>query len=205
VSYTLPTKLAAFDGSKETTFKWADTNHPVMGGASTSSFQVDEQNKIGVFNGTCRVVPKLNAPGFAKIQTGLELKGFKDVAEFIDGSFQIHARTSTPDYKGYKAAFSAKGVPSHAGGHEYEGSFKTEFSFTGTEFQTLKVPFNWSDFTGRCDTKDPTGTQHHCCSGGAKYCPTAAYLKEITGLQIWSEGVAGDFHLEIDWIGAGKE
>ena len=44
------------------------------------------------------------------------------------------------------------------------------FTVSGTEWQTVKIPFSafsydWSDYTGRCDTKDPrNGTQHVCCS-----------------------------------------
>merc|ERR1711937_787559 len=58
--------------------------------------------------------------------------------------------------------------------------------------------------TGGCDTKDPTGQQHHCCSDtdGGKYCPTATYLKSLTDVELWAEGAEGNFHLEIDYIGA---
>ena len=78
-------KLATFDGAKGrtprfgvhktfnaygfdegTTFKWMALNDPVMGGASTSTFAVEAG--VGVFNGTCRVVSFLHAPGFAKVQ-----------------------------------------------------------------------------------------------------------------------------------------
>ena len=64
--------------------------------------------------------------------------------------------------------------------------------------------WDWSDATGLCTTKDSGGYQHHCCSKAEpKYCPTKAFLADVNTLQIWSEGVAGDFHLEIDWLGAG--
>ena len=75
--------------------------------------------------------------------------------------------------------------------------------------RTVFVPFNqfswdWSPYTGECDTKDPTGTQHHCCGGGEtqQFCPTAKYLSEITGLEIWAEGAEGDFHLEVKSLAA---
>ena len=93
------------------------------------------------------------------------------------------------------------------------GSFKAGFNLTtqanADDFQIVKVPFSefsydWSPFTGRCDTKDPTGQQHHCCSAkdNHKYCPTAEYLSTITDVEIWAEGAEGDFHIEIDYIGA---
>merc|ERR1712216_714432 len=59
--------LASFDGTKSTTFKWTALNDPVMGGQSVSSVKVE--NGEMVFNGTCAVVPKLKAPGFAKAST----------------------------------------------------------------------------------------------------------------------------------------
>ena len=39
----------------------------------------------------------------------------------------------------------------------------------GDSFSTIKVPLSsfsvdWSDYTGECTTKDPTGEQHVCCS-----------------------------------------
>lgn len=65
---------------------------------------------------------------------------------------------------------------------------------------------DWSPFTGRCDTKDPNGKQHHCCGTGdaSQYCPTAKFLSALTDLAIWAEGVAGDFHIEVKWLGASK-
>ena len=66
--------------------------------------------------------------------------------------------------------------------------------------------WDWSPFTGRCDTKDPTGAQHHCCGAdGDKYCPTAAYLKTLTSLELWAEGAEGNFHLEVKSIAASAD
>ena len=87
------------------------------------------------------------------------------------------------------------------------GTFKAPFSLNSTETQTVVVPFSqfswdWSPYTGACDTKDPTGQQHHCCSDGDEYCPTAKFLSELTGLELWAEGAEGDFHLEVTEIAA---
>lgn len=206
------TKLGSFDGSKGLTFPWQVLNDPVMGGSSTSSFKIE--NNLGVFNGTCAIVKFLKAPGFAKITTKSSLfkpNVFNDVSEYLEnGFFQVRAKTTTPDFKGFKVAFAAKHIPrtSMFGG----GSFKADVSFTKKdEFEIISVPFNkfsydWSPYTGECSTKDPTGQQHHCCSkeDNYKYCPTAEYLKTITDLEFWAEGSAGDFHVEIDWFGAGN-
>ena len=177
----------------------------VMGGKSTSTFAVDTSNKLGVFNGTCAIVPFLHAPGFAKITTTGWSNTFADVSSHLNGYMELRVKSDKPNYGGYRVAFSAKNVPrtSKYGG----GSFKAGFNLTDTtDFQIVKVPFkdfsyDWSGFTGRCDTKDPDGTQHHCCNND-KYCPTTTFLSSITDLEVWAEGAVGDFHLDIDYIGA---
>ena len=206
------TKLASFDGERKTKLEFEDTNDPVMGGRSSSTWAVDTQNKVGVFNGTCAIVPSLSAPGFCKITSKKSiLHKFPDVSTDLIGFLELRVRSSTPSFAGYRVAFEAKDIPktSMFGG----GSFKSGFNLTDTtDFQIVKVPFtsfsyDWSGFTGRCDTKDPSGQQHHCCSDGegAKYCPTAEFLSSITALELWAEGAVGDFHLEIDYIGANTE
>merc|ERR1740138_1709640 len=108
-------------------------------------------------------------------------------------------------------AFGAKNAKRPPGAmHHSAPSFKASFKVPGKARTTVKVPFSnfsvdWSDFTGRCDTKDPhDGFQHHCCSAEhPEVCPTAQHLAEITSLELWAEGVAGDFDLKIVSIGAG--
>ena len=199
------TKLATFDTAPSTTYHWSDLNDPVMGGKSTSTFAIDTANKIGVFNGTCALIPFLHAPGFAKITTSGSSNTFADISSYLNGFLELRVRSSKPQYGGYRVAFAAKNVPrtSMYGG----GSFKAGFNLTdSTDFQIVKVPFNtfsydWSGFTGRCDTKDPNGKQHHCCNND-KYCPTKGFLSTITDLEVWAEGAQGDFQLDIDYIGA---
>merc|ERR1711990_93960 len=205
-----PVSLATFDGTSGTTFKWSALNDPVMGGASTSTFV--EKNGEGIFNGTCRIVSFLHAPGFAKATTQngwIHKNKFNDASAFLDGALLLNVRSSTPGYLGFKAEFGSAGLPA---GRHGAGSFKANFNVTGTDWQTVSIPFNhfssdWSDFTGRCDTKDPNGgKQHVCCSSEhPEVCPAAKHLRQITSLAVWAEGVAGDFHIEVKSIAAGPK
>lgn len=207
-------KLADFTGAGPAgVHKFHDSNDPVMGGKSHSSFAVrDAGNGVvaGVFSGTCAIVPFLKAPGFCKITT-VDTESYPDVSAMFSGSLAMRVRSSTPSYKGFKVAFGAKGAkhPGGSGMHHGAPSFKADFSVSGTDWEVVHVPFSsfsidWSDFTGECSTKDPNGgPQHHCCTAEhPEVCVTAPLLKAITSLEVWAEGSAGDFNLEIDWIGA---
>ena len=158
------------------------------------------------------------------------LLAIADLCAFACGD---QVRSSTPDYKGFKFEFGAPGIGTNANSssHHHSGSFKAGFSLkgnrehrrlsthsrhagvTGSDWQTVRIPFSsfswdWSDFTGRCDTKDPSafgrpGAQHHCCTKDhPEVCPKAKFLKAIDMVAIWAEGVAGDFHIEIKSIAA---
>merc|ERR1719436_45906 len=205
-------KLATFDEAKETMVSWRALNDPVMGGASTSTFKTTT-NKTGLFNGTCAIVSFLKAPGYAKIQG---LAKFADMTGY--DNIALRVKSSTPDYQGFKVAFAAPGIPKTSiyGGASYKAGFK----LTGVDWQLVEVPltqfsYDWSGYTGRCDTKDPDSwfaksKQHYCCSKSGlqpskpKVCVENQFLSKINSIEVWAEGVKGEFNLEIDWIGATK-
>jgi len=206
-------KLATFDADPPVPANWRDLNDPVMGGASHSTFTVSA-DKTGVFNGTCAIVRFLKAPGFAKIVGGAK---FADITGY--DSIAMRVRSSTPDYKGFKVAFAAPGIPKTS---IYGGSsYKAGFELKGGDWQVVEVPltqfsYDWSGYTGRCDTKDPAGmfskgTQHYCCDKSGlqpskpEVCVDTKFLSKINSLEVWAEGVQGDFNIEIDWIGASKK
>lgn len=57
--------LVTFDGLDDaTSHSWRQTNDPVMGGASSGSFEIS--NGLGIMNGTVAIIPKLGVPGFIK-------------------------------------------------------------------------------------------------------------------------------------------
>jgi len=205
--------LATFDQAKGTTFSWRAMNDPVMGGRSHSTFAVEGSE--GHFKGTCAVVPFLKAPGFCKVGTQRSLVSpstrFADASRFIEGALFLEVETATPEYGGFIVAFGARNAKRPPGAmHHSSPSFKAGFRVPGRERATVRVPFSnfsvdWSDYTGRCDTRDPHGGfQHHCCTPEhPEVCPTARHLAQITSLEIWAEGVAGDFDIKIVSIGAG--
>lgn len=205
-------KAVTFDGAKETTASWRDLNDPVMGGSSKSSFKITA-NKTGLFEGTCAIVGFLKAPGFSKVVGSAK---FRDITGY--DNIALRVKSSTPAYKGFKLAFASPGIPrtSIYGG----SSYKADFNLTGGDWQVVEIPltqfsYDWSGYTGRCDTKDPAGmfskgVQHYCCSKSGlqpskpEVCVDSKFLSAINSFEIWAEGVEGDFSIEIDWIGATK-
>merc|ERR1712198_541090 len=158
--------LATFDGAEGTTFPFETMNDPVMGGVSISTFEINEEEHFGIFNGTVKIVPSLDAPGFCSMRAFGE---FNDASSTIDGSIVVRVRSSSPDYAGYRMVFVDIVIP----------------------------------FTKFSDHWDPsTGNHISECSEDPKVCPTEKALAKITQIRIMSEGVAGDFHIEVESISA---
>jgi len=199
--------LVTFDGAaKETTWKWEEVNDPVMGGQSTGTFKVGA--KTAVFNGDCKIVPSLKAPGFcnAKTTDGGLIPGrhFKDgrAGKFLEGGLSLLVRSSIA-FGGFKVTFAADTI------NPQFKSYKAPFNVTSDNtWQEVFVPFtsfsnDWSSYTGLCSTKDPTGKQHICCSKEhPEVCPTKKSLEDISQMEIWAEGAEGTFNLEVQYIRA---
>lgn len=195
--------LATFDNAAGTTWSWDAVNDPVMGGESTSKFSLNQTARTIVWNGIVRIVPSLKAPGFCNLETtNAVTTRANDASPFTH--ILIRARTSTPEYAGFKFSFAADTL------NRQFKSFKGVFNLTTTAWTTVAIPFNqfsndWSPYTGDCFTKDPTGLQHKCCTPQTpEVCPTKKNLHDISELGIWTEGAAGTFNLEVLWIGAGN-
>lgn len=114
-------------------------------------------------------------------------------------------RSSTPDYKGFRATFVSGTIsPAYAcsGGGSIplsRGCFKAKFSVpSGQEFQAIRIPFsNFSDMWSPA-----TGEQTKTCAQDKGVCPTAKTLAGIERVEVWAEGVAGKAHLEVQSISA---
>jgi len=196
---------------------WENVTDSVMGGGTTSSFVINTDLEIGVFEGQIGKFEGQVFGGFSKI-TVLDY----DLADITGcDSIALHVKSSTPDYAGFKISFGAPGVPHKKGwsfGPKTDGEYKAGFAVRGTDWQWVEIPLGMfssdcSDYTGRCDTKDPpsfweTGEQHECCPDSGlepsnpEVCVDSQYLNSVNSLQVWAEGVEGAFNLKIDWIGA---
>jgi hypothetical protein len=114
--------LVTFNEGDKTNYAWTDLNDPVMGGRSTSTFKVEGGK--GIFDGVCRIVPQLKAPGFcnAEAKPGL-LEKIADASSFIEGGLEIEY-ISTGNLTQFKAAFGSRAE------HDF-GSYKADFAVVG--------------------------------------------------------------------------
>ena len=86
--------------------------------------------------------------------------------------------------------FSSLHTPSPGGYRHGTPAFKAGFVLpaaaldSGDDWVDVRVPFSafsvdTSEYTGRCDTTDPGGGTHHCCSAQhPEVCPQAQHLQE---------------------------
>lgn len=165
---------------------WIEENDPVMGGDSFNcSFKVKKTEEFAVFAGEVKIVPALQAPGFCFARTLTSKVGdFPDVSSYKN--FDITVRNRGP-LESFKVAFAADTTSPQF------KCFKADVNVSISDsFQTISIPFEnfsneWSSATGEPTKHVP---------------PTAKNLQDIFQLQIWSEGVASKFNIEVQSISA---
>jgi len=179
--------LASFDGSDK--HKWSSENDPVMGGQSDSTAKVEDGYLD--YQGSCKIVPKLKAPGFtiALTEGPLMHENFPDASAF-DG-LVLGVKNAGKSYSGYKVAFCDSRIYFTCQFSSYKADLTVP---ADSDFTDVFVP--WKDFSNKWDA----ATGKHTADSQ----PAASSLKSITQLQLWSEGVEGDFHLQVKYIKAGK-
>lgn len=167
---------------------WTTVNDPVMGGQSEGTFSIT--NGLGVFDGTVKIVPSLNAPGFLSMRT---MGGyFPDISSCSAIRLSVNSANS---YQGFRASF---GTNHPAESFRFAMGYKMRFFPSVNNFQDVILPF--SDFSDYWDAG--TGDQIVTCQEDPQYCPDEATLKNIVRFEVMAEGVAGDVHLEIRRIEA---
>jgi hypothetical protein len=184
--------LATFDGKAAASqHRWSTENDPVMGGQSDSTFAVSAVGYAD-YSGNNRIVPSLKAPGFTFAHTEMNtlFARFPDVSS-TDGII-LGVRNVDANLTAFKFAFCDSRI------NYYRcqfASFKADFFVPVTsDFSEVFIPWGsfsdkWSPETGAHTAEDP---------------PSSKSLKSITQLQIWTEGIAGHFHLQVKYVRAGK-
>jgi hypothetical protein len=185
--------LATFDGLDDaTTRKWQQQNDPVMGGKSTGTFTV--KDSIGTMEGTCAIVPSLNAPGFIKAST-VDRQKFPDVSSCSGLALTVRSTSNPAKYPGYRVSF---GNDKSGCGKFFARGFKANLAAPEGDFGTVKIPF--TEFTKCWD--DATGEPITTCSDNADFCPPTSRLADLETLSVWAEGAEGDVKIEIQSIAA---
>ena len=151
----------------------------LQGGVSVGSWELDEVQGIGIFNGTVKDVPSLSAPGFLSAYARGQ---FNDASTTISGDLVLKVRSSTASYTGFRVSFAAGTLsPLYAcsnGGQAplSNGCFKSRFEVPpGDEFVEVRVPF--SSFSDHWNPA--TGDQTISCADDSSVCPTEKDLSHI--------------------------
>lgn len=180
--------LATFDGKAP--HKWHSENDPVMGGKSDSTVQVAKS--FADFKGSTRIVPALQAPGFTIAMTeGPLLSRFPD-ASAMDGLAVSVSNMGAP-YSGFKIAFCDSRIFFRCQFQSFKAALPVPAA-TGNGFQEVFVP--WKEFSNKWNASTGGHT--------AESPPGPSSLRSITQLQLWSEGVEGDFDLRFSYVRASR-
>merc|ERR1719482_621928 len=165
--------LATFDAKPS--HAWQSENDPVMGGQSSSTFSIHDG--VGDYQGTCRIVPKLKAPGFtiALTESPLRFAHFPDVSG-MDGMI-VDAENLGP-VEDFKLAFCDSRLMVF---RCQFASFKADFRIPTGKRQQVFLP--WAAFSDKWDAATGKHTSENP--------PKKGSLESITQLQIWVEGVEG--------------
>jgi len=187
--------LATFDGADPAlTHTWKEMNDPVMGGASTGTFSIE--NGIGIMNGTVALIPYLQAPGFIKTDTQ-DSKAWPDVSSCTGLALTTRSTSMPGRYSGYRVSFGTDSAFMQC--HKFFArGFKANFVAGEGSFSTVQVPFN--QFTKCWD--DATGDAITTCAQDSRFCPTDVRLKNLQTLSIWAEGKTANVKLEVKSVSA---
>ena len=186
--------LVTFDGTAATTHAFTVENDPVMGGLSTSNWTLTKDATgapVGRFSGVCRIVPSLSAPGFVFALTGSQL-----TAKFADVSSEAGLVLKLANVAGNITAYKVAFCDSRINPYRCQfGTFKAGFNLTAAPAQKQTVFLPWASFSDKWSAATGAHTKEEP--------PTKSALASITQMQIWVEGVAGAFAVDVYEIGAG--
>ena len=179
--------ILSFSPSHTNYHPWKVQNDPVMGGKSSSSFSNNEN--YGHFTGVVRDVPKLNAPGFIKIQTSSSDR-FPNISTCSHLFLEAKSETNS-EYKGWRLGI---GYSRPSNGRRHAFGHKTTFKAPSV-YGYSNVSMALNTFTNYWDPA--TGDPIVSCKEDTQYCPTFAVLSSIQTISIWAEGVNGKVDLKL--------
>ena len=158
--------------------RWQAVNDPVMGGISESSFRV--AGNRGVWAGEVKVVPRLHAPGFCRVNGALSA-GATDLSQSAGLIFEVAG-------KGDPAKTMMAQI--ETGRSSFKGQFVANITGISTETGSHFVAF--SAFR-------PFGIRPE--AGGP---PTTDELKHVTQVGFLADGTKGLFEIELGEVLAGS-
>ena len=153
--------------------KWSTTNDPVMGGVSTGNFsiQVVSTTECGIWEGDVKVVPKLQQPGFCRVDAKLTSLLGKDFSEYDGLTYNLIL------HGGPTATMMAV----IEGGLLERWQFAAELHAPASDtLEAVFVPFS---------AFKPFGIRPEPGNG-----PSKQQLKHLTSVGVLADGTAGKFH-----------
>jgi len=184
--------VATFDGHAN--HSWTVENDPVMGGQSVSSWHITSTangTAVGAWEGVCRIVPSLDAPGFVFARTDKQLTARFPPLWMSDGLL-LTMRNIVGNVTLFQVAF----CDSRLNPYRCQfGTYKANFTLPPApmaSFATVHVP--WTRFSDKWSRSTGKHTAEHP--------PPEASLSKVSQVQIWVEGMAGRFSVELEGIRA---
>eukprot|EP00525_Craspedostauros_australis_P007076 CAMPEP_0198114218 /NCGR_PEP_ID=MMETSP1442-20131203/5663_1 /TAXON_ID= /ORGANISM="Craspedostauros australis, Strain CCMP3328" /LENGTH=206 /DNA_ID=CAMNT_0043771485 /DNA_START=524 /DNA_END=1144 /DNA_ORIENTATION=- len=158
------------------------TDEVIPGGSSSGALFVASDRSY--FDGTVQYQPFIYGPGFVKI---VGTKSFPDISSCAAIEVTIN---SPVGYNGYYIAFGDT-VPAAASAIPFEWRTDIPLQASGTNGTT--IPFaafssSWNFGTGRIDVP---------CLANPAFCPPSSVLRNIKFMEIWAQGVAGQFDTDL--------
>eukprot|EP01048_Picozoa_sp_COSAG05_P016501 COSAG05_NODE_2131_length_3506_cov_6.658057_1_plen_408_part_00 len=157
--------------------RWMAVNDPVMGGISTSGYKVGA-NGVGIWSGEVKVVPKLHAPGFCRVN-GVLPKAV-DLSSYSGVTF-VCSGTGAP-----VSTMMAQIETAHS---DFKGQFVANMTI-GSSTSSVFVPF--SSFR-------PFGIRPE--AGGP---PSKKDLAHVFQIGYLADGTAGKFEIDVTSVSAGS-
>mmetsp|Transcript_21722 Transcript_21722/g.60463 ORF Transcript_21722/g.60463 Transcript_21722/m.60463 type:complete len:206 (-) Transcript_21722:86-703(-) len=136
------------------------------------------------FNGSVKYQQFIDAMGFVRI---IGTKSFPDISTCEAIEITVKSLTG---YQGYYIAFGDT-VPAAASAIPFEWRTDIPLQASGTNGTT--IPFaafssSWNFGTGRIDVP---------CLANPAFCPPSSVLRNIKFMEIWAQGVAGQFDTDL--------